>query len=172
MMKRMYLRTVPFVAVFCTATAFATAISDGAQLFTPAELLQKAGEIGAQPRNHGLAVTTIATLPGPKMPNETFAPNSLLLVDRIATGQSELHQTEHDVYSIVAGTGTLIVGGEIVGGRKTGATEIRGDSVKGGTRRRVSAGDVVMVPAGVAHQMTLDPGAHMTYTVFKALAAR
>jgi len=96
--------------------------------------------MAAEPGNRGLAVKTMEVMKSPAAPSETFAPNTLLLVDRSSTGESEIHQTEHDILSVISGSATLIMGGTIVAPRNTGATEVRGDSIQGGVRgRAVSA---------------------------------
>jgi quercetin dioxygenase-like cupin family protein len=40
-------------------------------------------------------------------------------------------------------------------------------SIKGGTEKKLAAGDVVTIPAKVAHQLKLDPGKEFTYFVVK-----
>ncbi len=56
------------------------------------------------------------------------------------------------------------------GGRQDhGPGEIRGPSIKGGTEVRLTAGDVLHIPAKVAHQMKLDAGKHVTYFVTKVV---
>ena len=47
------------------------------------------------------------------------------------------------------------------------AGERRGSSIKGGTEAKLGPGDVLHIPAKVAHQMKLAPGAKVTYFVTK-----
>ena len=45
--------------------------------------------------------------------------------------------------------------------------QIRGGTIKGGTRHKLAAGDVVHIPAGVAHQFFVEAGKEITYFVVK-----
>jgi hypothetical protein len=76
------------------------------------------------------------------------------------TGIAHDHQTE--TYIIVSGSGTLITGGQIAGGRKSAAdsavtTTLNGPSCSGRivgasvVKRVVNVGDIIIIPAGVPH---------------------
>ncbi|MBV9197294.1 MAG: heme-binding protein [Solirubrobacterales bacterium] len=73
---------------------------------------------------------------------------------RDAPGEAECHAHTVDVMHVVEGTATVLTGGEIVGARGVGDGEVRAESVTGGTAHELSPGDVLAVPAGVAHQFT------------------
>lgn len=66
-------------------------------------------------------------------------------------GQAEVHARDTDIFYVVEGTATFVTGGETVNGKETAPGEIRGDSIKGGESRRLSKGDVIVVPNGVPH---------------------
>jgi mannose-6-phosphate isomerase-like protein (cupin superfamily) len=105
-----------------------------------------------------------------KMASETLADYGhyqTMLAHREASGGAELHEKMADIFVVQSGEGTLVVGGEIPNAKTTAPNEVRGDAVKGGERHRVSAGDVVNIPAGVPHQLLLDPGHQITYFVVK-----
>jgi len=93
--------------------------------------------------------------------------HSLLLVRREGDGEAELHETQVDVITVVSGEGTLVVGGTMVDGKTTAPNEMRAVSISGGTEKKIAAGDVVTIPAKVAHQVKLDPGKQFTYFVVK-----
>ena len=86
---------------------------------------------------------------------------------RNASGQAELHQTKNDVFYVISGSCTLVTGGTIPGQHITGPHEIRGVSISGGQKRKIGPGDFLTIPAGVPHQMLLDPGTEITYAVVK-----
>jgi hypothetical protein len=50
---------------------------------------------------------------------------------------------------------------------KASDLKVRGTEVTGGERHRVSAGDIVHIPANTPHQMLVDAGHHVTYFVVK-----
>lgn len=95
-------------------------------------------------------------------PNEYF-----LLARRVADGQPEWHETEADVFIVQSGSGTLLVGGTLVGGETTAPHEKRNGTIQGGIRQKLTAGDVVRIPPRVPHQVLLDGGKEFTYLVVK-----
>lgn len=87
------------------------------------------------------------------------------------TGIAHDHQTE--TYLIVSGSGTMITGGQIAGGRKSAAdsavtTTLNGPSCSGRiigagvVKRVVNVGDIIIIPAGVPHGWTEIPD-HVDY---------
>jgi hypothetical protein len=92
-----------------------------------------------------------------------------------ATGIAHDSQTEG--YYIVSGGGTMVTGGHIANGRKTGpdsavTTTLNGPSCNGAivgadvVTREVKAGDVVIIPAGVPHGWSNIPD-HVDYLSFR-----
>lgn len=92
---------------------------------------------------------------------------TILAVRRTADGEAEVHAEWTDVILVQQGTATLLTGGEVHGARQTGPGELRGGQIVGGTRRTVTAGDVVTIPAGVPHQMLIAPDHFFTFLVIK-----
>jgi mannose-6-phosphate isomerase-like protein (cupin superfamily) len=91
----------------------------------------------------------------------------LMINVRTASGVAEIHQNADDLMIVQEGTATLVTGGSIVDSKTGDNGEIRGTSLQGGTSKTVSLGDVVLVPAGVPHQILLAPG-----TVCKMMVAK
>ncbi|HSS98397.1 MAG TPA: heme-binding protein [Terriglobales bacterium] len=67
-------------------------------------------------------------------------------------GQAEFHSKDADIIYVLQGTATFITGGEIIDGKTTAPDEIRGASIKGGETRKISKGDVIIVPHSTPHQ--------------------
>lgn len=109
----------------------------------------------ADPRH--FAVKQLATFP-----NEYF-----LLAHREGDGQPELHETEADVFIVQSGSATLLVGGTLIGGETTAPHEKRNGTIQGGTRQKLSAGDIVHIPPRIPHQVLLDGAKEFTYLVVK-----
>lgn len=97
----------------------------------------------------------------------TFGNHLAMIAHREADGEAELHETQADVFVVQAGEATLVVGGDVVGGKTTAPGEVRGPSIKGGNRRPISTGDIVHIPAKTAHQLLVAPGKQFTYFVIK-----
>ena len=53
------------------------------------------------------------------------------------------------------------------GDRETAPTEWRGGDIAGGTDYSLSLGDVLFIPAGVAHRVLVQPKASVTYVTVK-----
>jgi glc operon protein GlcG len=67
-------------------------------------------------------------------------------------GQAEVHTKDADVIYVLQGSATFITGGEAVDGKAIAPDEIRGSSINGGETRKITKGDVIIVPHGVPHQ--------------------
>src|SRR3954469_14567121 len=61
-------------------------------------------------------------------------------------GQAELHTKDDDVIYVLQGTATFITGGKVVDAKTTAADEVRGAGIKGGESRKLSQGDVIIIP--------------------------
>lgn len=70
---------------------------------------------------------------------------------RTSPGEVEVHDYETDVFYIVKGRATLMLGGKPVGGRVTAPGEFRAPALEGGDAHVVGQGDVIVIPKGVPH---------------------
>ena len=91
----------------------------------------------------------------------------MMLACREAAGSSEVHEHEADIFVVESGEATIVTGGKVVSPRTEKPGEIRGRSIEGGERHRLSAGDIIHIPAGVPHQLLIDTGKPFTYFVVK-----
>jgi len=96
-----------------------------------------------------------------------FGNHLAMIAHREGDGEAEVHDKQADVFVVQAGEATLVVGGEMEGGRTTAPGELRGPSIKGGDRRKITAGDVVHIPARIPHQLLMPSGQKFTYFVVK-----
>ncbi len=103
-----------------------------------------------------------ASTPLSDCPNELF-----MLAHREADGQPELHETQADVFVVESGSATLVVGGTLVNAQTTAPHEKRNGTIQGGTRQKLSTGDIVRIPANMPHQLVLDGEQEFTYFVIK-----
>ena len=93
---------------------------------------------------------------------------------------ADMSVAEHDqvseLYHIIEGTGTLVLGPEIVGAKRRPADSetvrmLNGPgnnatSIQGGTTQQLKAGDVIVIPAGTGHWFTkIDD--HITYLMIR-----
>ena len=96
-----------------------------------------------------------------------FGNHYALVLHREASGQAELHQRQADLMVVQSGTATLVVGGTILKAHSTSANEVRGPSIEGGTRQKISAGDIVHIASKTPHQLLLDSGQQLNYLTIK-----
>jgi mannose-6-phosphate isomerase-like protein (cupin superfamily) len=92
-----------------------------------------------------------------------FEGHSWALAHREKSGVVESHGTRTIVMIVQSGEATLVVGSDVIGAQNTSPTELRGTSIRNGIERKVSAGDVINMPAGLPHQFLLEPGKQITY---------
>jgi mannose-6-phosphate isomerase-like protein (cupin superfamily) len=100
-------------------------------------------------------------------PLAVYSNYQMSVAHRTASGEAELHETTNDIFYVLSGTATLVTAGTISGQRTTAPHEIRGASITGGEQRKIGPGDWLTIPAGVPHQLLLDPGTEFTYAVVK-----
>lgn len=96
-----------------------------------------------------------------------FENHGLSISHRDKDGVAELHEKQTDIAVVQSGEATLVVGGEMVDRKASGPGEYRGTSIKNGTSKQLSAGDVVHIPAGMPHQFFVPAGKQITYFVVK-----
>jgi len=89
----------------------------------------------------------------PELRNVNQAPNA------------EQHEGATDVYFVVAGSGTVTVGGELESKRTSRPGEYTGP-IKGGKPFTLQAGDILDIPANMPHATVPDAGG-MTYVLMK-----
>ena len=96
-------------------------------------------------------------------PKINFEHHSWALAHREKSGVVESHLTRTIVMIVQSGEATLVVGDDILDAQKISPTEIRGTAIRNGNERKISAGDVINMPAGLPHQFILAPGKQITY---------
>lgn len=95
----------------------------------------------------------------------------VLMVERKATGDAEVHTDMNDTIIIQQGHGEFLVGGSITGNHQIAPTEWRGGEINGGHRYTVSVGDLLLIPAGIPHKAFVTDGP-FTYVAVKTPLVR
>jgi len=85
---------------------------------------------------------------------------------REGPGMAEVHELDTDIIYVLDGSATFVTGGTVEGGKTTAPDEIRGASIRNGDVRRISKGDVLIVPAGTPHWFK-DVSGPLNYYVVK-----
>jgi uncharacterized protein GlcG (DUF336 family)/mannose-6-phosphate isomerase-like protein (cupin superfamily) len=84
---------------------------------------------------------------------------------RVAPGLAEVHAREADVFYVVEGSATLVLGGTVVEPRAISADETRGKAIEGGETHHLKPGDVAIIPPGTPHQFTKVEGPFLYFVV-------
>ena len=82
-------------------------------------------------------------------------------------GSAEVHTLDTDIFYITEGGATFITGGKVIEPKESGANEIRGKSIDGGTTHNLTKGDVIVIPKGTPHQFKEITGVPVLYFVVK-----
>jgi mannose-6-phosphate isomerase-like protein (cupin superfamily) len=96
-----------------------------------------------------------------------FPNDSFLWAHREGDGQVEWHETQADVFFVQSGSATLLLGGTMVNAETVGPHEKRNGLIRGGVRRKISAGDVIRIPPRIPHQILLEGSHEFDYFVVK-----
>jgi mannose-6-phosphate isomerase-like protein (cupin superfamily) len=67
----------------------------------------------------------------------------------------EVHDTSDDIYYVLEGEATLMLGGSLVEPNQISAGEWRSKTATGGREVKIKKGDLVVVPRGTPHQRTV-----------------
>ena len=84
---------------------------------------------------------------------------------RDTAGRVEVHVKDADVIYMLEGSTTFVTGGSIVGAQTAAPDEIRGIGIQGGETRRLSKGDIIVVPKGTPHWFKEISGPVLYYVV-------
>ncbi len=87
----------------------------------------------------------------------------------VTTSQAEVHDGADDVFIIMEGTATLILGGKLDSPNQAQPGEWRAPDITDGKEFKVTKGDVIVVPRGTPHRR-ITPGQEVTLMVIKAFA--
>jgi len=76
-----------------------------------------------------------------------------------ASPVAEIHANEADLFFVVDGRATQVLGGRVVDGKDTGPGQVRGPKTEGGQTYQLGTGDIMWVPAGTPHWFPEIPAA-------------
>ena len=82
----------------------------------------------------------------------------------------EVHDGSDDIYYVLDGDATLMLGGALVEPNQTAPGEWRAKAATGGTKVAIKKGDLIVVPRGTPHQRTVT-GKGFSMILIKVFAA-
>ena len=128
-----------------------------ADVFSAQDVKAKLASLAPQARTAGSSGITLAD----------YGSHKLQLSERTSSGGAEMHAHFDDVMIVEQGSATLITGGTMIAPKTEADGETKGTGIRGGTTRKLTAGDVVTVNAGVPHQLLIPAG-----TLYSALVIK
>jgi mannose-6-phosphate isomerase-like protein (cupin superfamily) len=84
---------------------------------------------------------------------------------------ANVHEKDAELFVVIAGSGTMLLGGTLVNPRVAGPNRWEGRTLigqgmpLGATPRRVAKGDVILIPAGMAHSVSEVQGTLSIWTM-------
>ena len=82
-----------------------------------------------------------------------FAPYTASLEYRAAVGPAAVHEKEAEMFYVIEGSGTLMLGGKLVNEKRSNAENLTGTAIEGGTSHKVGKGDFFVRRTGSAPLM-------------------
>lgn len=156
-MARMNRKTLALALLAASTTLGGAPAPEGFAIWKGSELREAANQLSPKIKDANFIVEPLAE----------YANHRLIIVHREGDGPAELHETSADFYVVQSGEATLLVGGEVVDPKTTDPGEVRGASIRGGTKTKMGVGDVVNIPAKIPHQVLVETGKKVTYLIVK-----
>jgi mannose-6-phosphate isomerase-like protein (cupin superfamily) len=85
------------------------------------------------------------------LPIVQMAPHRANLEYRVSVGPASVHETEAELFYVLEGSGTVVTGGTLKDERRTNPQNLTGSGIQGGDARKVTKGDVILVPEKTPH---------------------
>jgi len=80
-----------------------------------------------------------------------LAPYAANLEYRTAVAPAAVHEKEAEVFYVIDGSATVIIGGKLVNEKRTNAENLNGTAIEGGKSQDVAKGDFWIVPENTPH---------------------
>jgi len=148
---------IAILASLSLAAAAATLTGDKAEVIPAADLQAQLAQLAPQAKTAGSSGSTLAS----------YKNLALKLSVRTASGGAEIHAHYDDLMIVQQGSATLITGGTIVDAKADKDGETKGTRIESGKTQTIAPGDVIIVPAGLPHQLLIPPG-----TLYSAMVAK
>ena len=87
-----------------------------------------------------------------------YRSHAIKLSVRSASGGAEVHAHYDDIFVVTEGKATLVTGGTVVNAKTDSDGETKGSSIQNGRSQTIVQGDIVHIPAGTPHQLTIADG--------------
>ena len=97
------------------------------------------------------------------LPRADHRRHDVQIIHRSGYTQPEIHETKWDIYVVLDGSGTALLGGERVNWVEGRPNEAQRPELSGAQEFSITVGDVLHVPARSWHQVKVAEGESITY---------
>jgi mannose-6-phosphate isomerase-like protein (cupin superfamily) len=80
-----------------------------------------------------------------------LAPYAANLEYRTSVGPAAVHENEAELIVVIDGSGSIVIGGRLLGQARRNAENLTGTGIEGGAVQKVAKGDVLIIPENTAH---------------------
>lgn len=98
-------------------------------------------------------------------PIVVLAPYRANLEYRTGKANAAVHETDAELFYVIQGSGTFLMGGQIVNSHRANAHNLEGEGIDGAQTYTLSKGDVMIVPQNTPHQVIAVDGALVLMTM-------
>jgi mannose-6-phosphate isomerase-like protein (cupin superfamily) len=151
-MKLIFTIALAMFTVPCAAQS-----SGKAEVIPAAQIQGQLAQLAQQARTTGSGGATLGD----------YGTHAIKLSERTASGGAEIHAHFDDVMLVMDGKAELVTGGELIAAHNGANGESTGSGIRNGTSQHIGPGDLVHIPAGVPHQLIIDPGTSYSALVIK-----
>lgn len=134
-----------------------TLIGDSARVFHSHELQSNVASVIRLANGKGHASTVLAGYGNVRL--------TISVLTR--SGGAEIHPHLDDLMIVQKGSATLVTGGTLTQREDLPNGGVKGTGIQNGVSQQIGVGDIVLIPAGVPHQLLIAPG-----TVYASLVAK
>lgn len=149
--------TIALVSLIALVVPAASLTGDKGEVIAANELQAQLKQLAPQAKDTGSSGATLMH----------YGNLTLKLSVRSSSGGAEIHAHYDDLMIVEQGTATLITGGTVIDAKTGNDGETDGTGIQNGKAQTIAAGDVVIVPAGVPHQLLIPP-----HTIYGAMVAK
>jgi len=94
-----------------------------------------------------------------------LAPYSANLEYRTAVAPAAVHEKEAEVFYVIDGSATVVIGGKLTNEKRTNAENLAGTGIEGGKSQAVAKGDFWIVPENTPHWFSAVDGTLVLMTL-------
>jgi mannose-6-phosphate isomerase-like protein (cupin superfamily) len=94
-----------------------------------------------------------------------LTPYNANLEYRASVGPAAVHEREAEIFYVIDGTATMVIGGKLVNEARTNPGNLTGTAIEGGTSQKVAKGDFIIVPENTPHWFSAIDGTLVLMTL-------